>query len=53
MAEDTVEGIERTVHKTYEWLAVLCDKLGITDRTEAYQSLRAFFAFAARPGHRR
>lgn len=42
MAEDTVEGIERTVHKTYEWLAALCDKLGITDRAEAYRSLRAF-----------
>ena len=42
MAQDTVEGIERTVQKTYEWLGALCDKLGIDNRAEAYRSLRAF-----------
>jgi hypothetical protein len=42
VAQDTVEGIERTVQKTYEWLAALCDKLGIDNRAEAYRSLRAF-----------
>lgn len=42
MAERTVEGVERTVHRTYEWLAELSNLLGIEDRAEAYRTLRGF-----------
>lgn len=41
MAQNTVEGIERTVHKTYEWLVELCDDLGVDDRAYGYRVLRA------------
>lgn len=33
--------VDRTIHKTNEWLSELMDELGITDRNRAYRTLRA------------
>lgn len=42
MTTGSVEAIERSVHKTNEWLAELSADLGIEDRQEAWRILRVF-----------
>jgi uncharacterized protein (DUF2267 family) len=37
----TIDTIDRTVGKTYEWLAQLQERAGIEDRQRAYLALRA------------
>jgi uncharacterized protein (DUF2267 family) len=39
----TVDSIERTVHKTNEWLSDLADELGTGDKAEAWRVLRGYF----------
>jgi uncharacterized protein (DUF2267 family) len=41
MSTGSVDAIERSVHKTNEWLADLASELGV-DREEAWRILRAF-----------
>jgi uncharacterized protein (DUF2267 family) len=38
----SVDAVERSVHKTNEWLADLAELLGTEDREEAWRVLRAF-----------
>ena len=38
----SVDAIERSVHKTNEWLSDLADELGTEDREEAWRVLRAY-----------
>lgn len=38
----SVDSIERSVHKTNEWLSELADELGHDDREAAWRSLRAY-----------
>jgi uncharacterized protein (DUF2267 family) len=42
MATGTVDAIERTVHKTNEWLDDLAHELGSEDHAEAWRVLRAY-----------
>lgn len=42
MSTGSVDAIERSVHKTNEWLADLSAELGRDDRNEAWRILRAF-----------
>ena len=42
MTSATVDSIERTVHKTNEWLDQLAGELGTDDTREAWRVLRAF-----------
>jgi uncharacterized protein (DUF2267 family) len=42
MPSASVDSIERTVHKTNEWIADLEHELGIDDPAYAWRSLRAF-----------
>jgi uncharacterized protein (DUF2267 family) len=42
MSSATVDSIERTVHKTNEWLDQLAAELGTDDTREAWRVLRAF-----------
>ena len=42
MAHDPLRALSARSTRPNQWRAVLCDKLGITDRAEAYRSLRAF-----------
>jgi uncharacterized protein (DUF2267 family) len=37
-----VDSIERTVHKTNEWLGDVAEELGTEDRAEAWRVLRAY-----------
>ena len=38
----SVDAVERSVHKTNEWLSDLCDELDTDDREQAWRVLRAF-----------
>jgi uncharacterized protein (DUF2267 family) len=42
MTLSSVDGIERSVHKTNRWLSELADEPGIEDREEAWRILRAY-----------
>jgi uncharacterized protein (DUF2267 family) len=42
MATGTVDSIERTVHKTNEWVADLARELGTEDQAQAWRVLRAY-----------
>ena len=41
MQETHIEAIERTIHKTNEWLRDIQARMGAVDRQHAYQALRA------------
>src|SRR3954451_25395273 len=41
-AGSSVDSIERTVHKTNEWLGDVAEELGTEDRAEAWRVLRAY-----------
>jgi uncharacterized protein (DUF2267 family) len=38
----SVDAVERSVHKTNEWLKELCDELGNEDREDAWRFQRAY-----------
>jgi uncharacterized protein (DUF2267 family) len=42
MSLSSVDGIERSVHKTNRWISELANELGIEDREEAWRVLRAY-----------
>jgi uncharacterized protein (DUF2267 family) len=42
MSLSSVDSVERTVHKTNEWLADLAGELGTDDRDEAWRVFRAY-----------
>jgi uncharacterized protein (DUF2267 family) len=42
MTVASVHSVERTVHKTNEWLKDLTEELGIDDRDDAWRILRGF-----------
>jgi uncharacterized protein (DUF2267 family) len=42
MTLSSVDGIERSVHKTNRWLSELSEELGTEDREEAWRALRAY-----------
>jgi uncharacterized protein (DUF2267 family) len=42
MSLTSVDGIERSVHKTNRWLSELAKELGTEDREEAWRILRAY-----------
>ena len=42
MSVHSVDSIDRSVHKTNEWLSDLADALGIDDRKQAWRVLRAY-----------
>jgi uncharacterized protein (DUF2267 family) len=42
MTLSSVDGIERSVHKTNRWLSELADELGTEDREEAWRIVRAY-----------
>jgi uncharacterized protein (DUF2267 family) len=42
MSPSSVDGIERSVHKTNQWLSEVARELGSDDREEAWRVLRAY-----------
>jgi uncharacterized protein (DUF2267 family) len=42
MSASKVDSIDRTVHKTNEWIAQLADELGTSDRETAWRVLKAY-----------
>src|SRR2546421_12952091 len=42
MTLSSVDGVERSVHKTNRWLSELASELGVEDREQAWRVLRAY-----------
>jgi uncharacterized protein (DUF2267 family) len=42
MTVQSIDSIERSVHKTHEWLADLTEEMGAGDREDAWRWLRAY-----------